>query len=93
MAPYLTIRSFQFSFLAAGYCVPAGPYRVLEVVVDTATKPPSIIFLRDVSRLGLPFDPDAPPDETAPNPSDMLTPVAGTPAAADFAMLHEGTKR
>jgi DNA uptake protein ComE-like DNA-binding protein len=57
VAPYLTTRSYQFHFLVAAYTIPASNYRVLEVVVDAAVKPPVVIFLRDVSRLGMPFTP------------------------------------
>jgi hypothetical protein len=28
---------------------------VLDVIIDAASSPPSILYLRDISRLGLPF--------------------------------------
>ena len=55
VAPHLTARGFQFQFHVLGYGVPSGRYRVLDVVVDAATSPPSILYLRDISKLGLPF--------------------------------------
>ncbi|MGO8676999.1 MAG: ComEA family DNA-binding protein [Limisphaerales bacterium] len=63
-APYLTTRSYQFRFRVAAYSMPAGGYCVLEAVVDAAAKPPSVLLLRDVTLLGLPFVP-APPQEDA----------------------------
>jgi len=65
-APYLTTRSYQFQFRVAAYSIPAGSYCVLEVVIDAAAKPPAVLFLRDVSLLGLPFVPAPPQDETSP---------------------------
>ncbi len=64
-APYLTTRSFQFRFLAAGYALPAGSYCVLEAVVDAAAKPPAVLFLRDATLLGLPFTPTPSQDDTS----------------------------
>jgi len=55
VAPYLTSRGFQFSFRVIGYGVPSGRYRVIEAIVDTARGNPTLLYLRDVTRLGLPF--------------------------------------
>lgn len=55
LAPYLTARSHQFSFHVVGYGVPSGRYRVLEVIIDNAGGKPVILYLRDLTRLGLPF--------------------------------------
>ncbi len=55
LAPFLTARSYQFRFQVIGYALPSGRYRVLEAVIDTAGKKPAIIYLRDLTRLGLPF--------------------------------------
>ncbi len=66
-APYLTTRSSQFHFFVAAYAIPAGNYRVLEVVVDGAVKPPVVLMLREVSRLGLPFVPGS-AEQVAHNP-------------------------
>ena len=54
-APHITTRSLQFRFHVLGYSLPAGRYRSFEVVIDTADKVPQIIYLRDMTRLGLPF--------------------------------------
>lgn len=55
VAPYLTSRGFQFSFRVIGYGVPSGRHRVIEAIVDTARGNPTLLYLRDVTRLGLPF--------------------------------------
>ena len=36
--------------------MPSGRYRVLEAVVDVAAPAPRVVYLRDITRLGLPFD-------------------------------------
>ena len=54
-APYLTARSSQFRFNVIGYALPSGRYRIFEVVVDAADKQPQISYLRDITKLGLPF--------------------------------------
>lgn len=65
LAPYVTTRSWQYSFYVMGYGLPSGRYRVLEVSVDFAGEEPAVTYLRDITRLGLPFsilgDPDAAP--------------------------------
>lgn len=68
IAPYITARSFQFSFQVVGYGVPSGRFRVLDVMIDVAGGQPRITYLRDLTRLGLPFpigtgSKDAPPAE------------------------------
>lgn len=55
LAPLITTRSLQFRFNVVGYALPSGRYRVFEVVIDTADKQPQIMYLRDISRFGLPF--------------------------------------
>ena len=55
LAPYLTARSFQFSFHVVGYGLPSGRYRVLDVIIDMAGSKPRITYLREITRLGLPF--------------------------------------
>lgn len=72
VVPYLTTRSYQFRFQVAAYAVPAGAYRVVEVVVDAAVKPPVILSLRDLTRLGVPPDLEAKSgkdDQVAAKPS------------------------
>jgi DNA uptake protein ComE-like DNA-binding protein len=54
-APHVTARSLQFRFNVLGYALPSGRYRVYEVVIDTADKEPQILYLRDLTRFGLPF--------------------------------------
>jgi hypothetical protein len=54
-APFITARSRQFRFNVVGYALPSGRYRVYEVVIDTADKQPQISYLRDITKLGLPF--------------------------------------
>jgi DNA uptake protein ComE-like DNA-binding protein len=54
-APHITARSLQFRFNVVGYSLPSGRYRVYEVVIDTADKQPQILYLRDITRFGLPF--------------------------------------
>ena len=55
LAPLITTQSLQFRFNVVGYAIPSGRYRVFEVVIDTADKQPQILYLRDISRFGLPF--------------------------------------
>ena len=55
LMPFLTARSLQYRLNVVGYGVPSGRYRVLEVVIDTADSKPAIVYLRDITRLGLPF--------------------------------------
>jgi len=38
-----------------GYGVTSGQFRVLEAIVDLAGGSPQIVYLRDLTRLGLPF--------------------------------------
>ena len=55
IAPYLTARSCQFSFQVVGFGVPSGRFRRLEVVIDSSELTPRVVYLRDLTRLGLPF--------------------------------------
>lgn len=55
VAPFLTTRSQQFSFHVVGYGVPSGRFRVVEAIADTASGKPSLLYLRDLTRLGMPF--------------------------------------
>ena len=38
----------------------------VDWVVDAAANPPAVLFLRDASLLGLPFNPTLPQDDTSP---------------------------
>jgi DNA uptake protein ComE-like DNA-binding protein len=55
LIPYITARASQYHFQVVGYGVPSGRYRVLEAIIDTANTTPTILYLRDITRLGLPF--------------------------------------
>jgi hypothetical protein len=55
VAPFITTRSYQYSVRCVGFGVPCGRYRVLEAVVDLSGSAPRVTYLRDISRLGLPF--------------------------------------
>jgi hypothetical protein len=55
VAPYITTQTWQFSFYVVGYGLPSGRYRVLEVTIDTAAPEPAVTYMRDITRLGLPF--------------------------------------
>lgn len=64
IAPYLTARSWQYSFHVVGYGVPSGRFRVFEVIVDTVPGKTEIAYLRELTRLGLPFKMDTAKEET-----------------------------
>jgi hypothetical protein len=55
LAPFLTARSHQFGFRVVGFGLPSGRFRVLDVVIDLAQDEPVVTYLRDLTRLGLPF--------------------------------------
>jgi len=55
IAPLLTGRGFQYRVQVVGYGVTSGQFRVLEAIVDLAGGSPQIVYLRDLTRLGLPF--------------------------------------
>jgi hypothetical protein len=55
ISPRITARSFQYSFHVLGYGVPSGRFRVLEVIIDVANEKPAITYLRDLTKLGMPF--------------------------------------
>ena len=62
LAPFLSTRSHQFSFRVVGFGLPSGRFRVLDVVIDLAQDDPVVTYLRDLTRLGLPFrlEPESP---------------------------------
>ena len=59
IASRLTTRGYQFHLHCVGFGWPSGRYRMLEGVIDVATGAPRVIYLRDTTRLGLPFALDA----------------------------------
>ena len=54
-APLLTARSFQYRLRCVGFGRPVGRFRIVEAALDLAGKTPRISYLRDITRLGLPF--------------------------------------
>jgi len=64
IAPRLTGKGYQYSFRVIGYGVNSGQFRMFEVMLDAARGEPEVIYLRDMTRLGLPF-PLENPDELA----------------------------
>jgi len=55
MAPMLTARGWQYRIQCVGFGVPCGRFRVIEAVVDLGRGTPRIMYLRDITRLGLPM--------------------------------------
>jgi type II secretory pathway component PulK len=55
IAPMLTARGFQYRIQVVGYGVKSGRYCVLEAIVDMASSSPRVLYLRDMTRLGIPF--------------------------------------
>ncbi|MCC5828008.1 MAG: general secretion pathway protein GspK [Phycisphaeraceae bacterium] len=55
IAPFLTARGYQYHIRSIGFSVPGGQYRVIEAVVDVARGEPRIIYMRDLTRLGMPI--------------------------------------
>ncbi|MBM3847096.1 MAG: hypothetical protein FJ405_12535 [Verrucomicrobia bacterium] len=55
IVPHLCARSLQYHFYSVGFSVPSGRFRVLEVTIDLGSPSPSILYLRDITRMGPPF--------------------------------------
>ncbi|MEE2615455.1 MAG: hypothetical protein VYC62_07655 [Verrucomicrobiota bacterium] len=55
LEPFLTARSFQFHVQIIGYGLPSGRFRTIEAVVDLIGTTPKIIYLRDLTKLGIPY--------------------------------------
>ncbi|MEM7234226.1 MAG: helix-hairpin-helix domain-containing protein, partial [Planctomycetota bacterium] len=64
VARWLCSRGFQYRFRVVGYGERSGVFRVLEAVVDFARHRPRLLFVRDLSHLGLPFSMKAPEPTT-----------------------------
>ncbi len=86
IAPFLTTRSLQYRFNVVGYGARSGKFRVLEAVIDVASPPARLVYLRDLTRLGLPFpieleaeDGSAPSDAEASSGSGSGAQKTGTP--------------
>jgi DNA uptake protein ComE-like DNA-binding protein len=59
IAPHVTTRSTRYEVRCLGFGVPCGRFCTLEATLDVSGERPRIVFLRDITRLGLPFVPDA----------------------------------
>lgn len=57
-APYLTTRGGVFRVRSVGYGLPSGRFRVLEAVVRVVSGVPAIVYMRDITRTGLPMSLD-----------------------------------
>ncbi len=86
IAPFLTTRSLQYRFNVVGYGARSGKFRVLEAVIDVASPPARLVYLRDLTRLGLPFpieleaeDGSAPSDAGASSGSGSAAQKIGNP--------------
>lgn len=55
VAPRLTSRSYQYRLRCVGFGWPCGRFRVIEAVIDTSRASGKILYLRDLTRLGLPL--------------------------------------
>src|SRR5262249_21189647 len=84
LAPLLTARSYQYSFRVAGFGLPSGRFRVLDVVIDLGSGKPVVTYLRDLTRLGLPFtlEPDTPEQTVAKSEIRNPKPEISTRAEA-----------
>lgn len=58
VAPSLTSRGYQYRLRCIGFGVPGGRFRILEAVIDPHG-PQKIAYLRDITRVGVPFRLDA----------------------------------
>ena len=55
LEPFLTARSFQFHVQVIGYGLPSRRFRIIEAVIDLIGTTPKIIYLRDLTKLGVPY--------------------------------------
>jgi type II secretory pathway component PulK len=55
IAPRLTARGSRYGFHVVGFGRPSGRFRVFEVIVDTLPGEPEIAYLRELTRLGVPY--------------------------------------
>ncbi len=53
--PRITARSFQFQVQVIGYALPSDKYCVIEAIVDLIGPEPRILYLRDLTKLGVPY--------------------------------------
>ncbi len=57
VSPLLTARSYQFRVRSFGYSLSCGRFCTLEAIIDTASGTPKIVYLRDLTHLGVPMRP------------------------------------
>ena len=57
LSPYITARSYQFRLRSLGYSPSSGRFCIIEAVIDTAGGDMRLRYVRDLTRLGLPFVP------------------------------------
>jgi len=55
VAPRVCARSYQFRVRSVGYSMVHGTFCVIEAVIDLADGEPRIVYLRDLTRLGVPL--------------------------------------
>ena len=55
IAPNLCARGYQYHVQCVGFGWPDGRFCVIEAVIDIAGGTPRVTYLRDITRLGLPF--------------------------------------
>ncbi|MCI0744964.1 MAG: type II secretion system protein GspK [Verrucomicrobia subdivision 3 bacterium] len=67
IAPFISTRSWQFTFQVIGYGLPSGRYRVWEMAIDVAGRAPTVTYMRDITRRGLPYRITAGDTGTAPS--------------------------
>ncbi len=53
----LTARSYQFRVRSFGYSLSCGRFCTLEAIIDSALGTPRIVYLRDLTHLGVPMRP------------------------------------
>lgn len=75
IAPFLTTRSRQFSFHVVGYGAKSGRFRVVEAVIDCDGPSPRLLYLRELTRLGLPFPLITPEEGTGMPESSPASPA------------------
>lgn len=54
IAPVLTARSFQFRLRCVGFGAKTGSFCAIEAVFDVSQGRPRLVYIRDITRLGLP---------------------------------------
>jgi DNA uptake protein ComE-like DNA-binding protein len=55
VAPMLCARGFQYRVQVIGFGIKSGRYCVLEAIIDLASRTPRVLYLRDLTGLGVPF--------------------------------------